>query len=158
MLVHALPLPSAVTENPQQGEQEKIQKIDGNVTVLLVEDEEPVRKMAREMLTRLGVTVLEAKDGVEAVEVFRRHQNIIDCILCDLTMPHMDGWKTLAAIREISQGIPVILSSGYDKDQALAGIHYEWPRGFLGKPYQIGKLREIILIAIGETTTAEEIG
>ncbi len=124
---------------------EKTSKIEGSVTVLLIDDEEPVRKMARMMLTRLGVAVLEARDGIEAVAVFRQHRNEIGCVLCDLTMPRLDGWKTLEALRVIAPGFPVILSSGFDKEQALAGIHSEWPQAFLGKPYKAKDLREAIL-------------
>jgi len=47
------------------------------------------------VLSRLGLTVLEARDGVEAVEVFQLHRDKIRCVLCDLTMPRMDGWQTL---------------------------------------------------------------
>lgn len=80
-------------------------------TVLLIEDEEQVRKMARTMLTRLGYRVLEAKDGVEAVAIFQQHQNEIRFVLSDLTMPRMNGWEALAALRKLSPDIPVILSS-----------------------------------------------
>jgi CheY-like chemotaxis protein len=104
----------------------------------------PARKMARVMLTRLGVEVLEAKDGVETMEVFRQYRNEIRIILCDLTMPRMDGWKTLAALREISPDIPVILTSGYDATQVMTGEQPERPNAFLGKPYQLKELRETI--------------
>ena len=76
--------------------------------------------MAKIMLTRLGYVVLEAKDGVEAVEIFQQHQDEISCVLSDLTMPRMNGWETLAALRKISPKIPVILSSGYDEAQVMA--------------------------------------
>ena len=91
-------------------------------TVLLIEDEEQVRKMAKKMLTHLGYAVLEAKDGVEAVEIFQQHQDEIRCVLSDLTMPHMDGWDTLAALRKLSPNIPVILSSGYDEARVMAEV------------------------------------
>ena len=112
--------------------------------MLLVEDDEQVRKLAGMMLTRLGYTVLEARDGVEAVEMFRQHPDEIRCVLCDLTMPRMNGWETLTALRKLSPGIAVILSSGYDKEQALAGDHPEWPQAFLGKPYQFNELSDVI--------------
>jgi len=123
---------------------EKFSKIEGGGTVLLVDDEEPVRKLAGVMLIRLGYTVLEARDGLDAVEMFRQHTDEIRCVLCDLTMPRMDGWTTLAALRKLSPGIAVILSSGYDKDQALAGDHPEWPQAFLGKPYHLKELDDAI--------------
>ena len=87
-------------------------------------------------LTRLGFTVLAAKDGVEALEVFQQHQNEIRFVLSDLRMPRMDGWETLTALRRIAPGIPVILASGYDKEQAMEGDHPEQPQAFIQKPYQ----------------------
>jgi CheY-like chemotaxis protein len=107
--------------------------------------------MARIMLSRMGYTVLEAEDGVKALEIFQQHQNEIRCVLSDLTMPRMDGWDTLAALRKLSPEIPVILSSGYDEAQVMADQHTERPNAFLGKPYQLKGLRETIsrvLIAV----------
>ena len=127
---------------------EKFSRIEGGGRVLLVEDEVQVRQLARMMLMRLGFTVLEAGDGIEAVELFRRHPDEIRCVLCDLTMPRMDGWATLASLRQLSPGIPIILSSGYDKDQVMAGDHPEWPQAFLGKPYQLQELSDAILCAL----------
>ncbi len=136
----------------QTGRAEKFSKIEGSGTVLLVEDEEPVRNMARMMLTRLGYTVLEAMDGVEAVEIFKQHQDDIHYVLSDLTMPRMDGWETIAALRKLSPDIPVILSSGYDKAQVMAvmaGDHTELPQVFLGKPYKLKELSEAIRQVLG---------
>ncbi|MHB8772483.1 MAG: nuclear transport factor 2 family protein [Syntrophales bacterium] len=106
-------------------------------TVLLVEDEEMVRDTAAAMLEHLGFSVLSARDGIEAVELFRRHEDEIRCVLCDLTMPRLSGWETLAALRGIAPDIPVILASGYDESRVMAGDHSEWPQAFLGKPYTI---------------------
>ncbi len=128
----------------QTGGAEKFSRIESCGAVLLVEDEEPVRNVARIMLTRLGYAVLEAKDGAEAVEVFKQHQDDIRCVLSDLTMPIMDGWETLTALRKLSPDIPVILSSGYDEAQVIAGDHPERPNAFLGKPYQLKGLSEAI--------------
>jgi PAS domain S-box-containing protein len=113
-------------------------------TVLLIEDETQVRSMARIMLTRLGYTVLEAKDGTEALEFFQQRPHDIRLVLTDLTMPRMNGWETLTALRKISPDIPVILSSGYDEAQVMAEDHPDRPNAFLGKPYQLKTLRETI--------------
>jgi two-component system cell cycle sensor histidine kinase/response regulator CckA len=113
-------------------------------TVLLVEDEPAVRKMAAKMLRRLGFAVLETKDGVEAVEVFREHPDDIRCALCDLTMPRMSGWETLAALRALAPDLPVVLASGYDESSVMAGEHPAKPDAFLGKPFQLEALREAI--------------
>ncbi len=113
-------------------------------TVLLVEDEEMVRKMAAAMLRHLGFLVLEAKDGFEAVEVLRQRQDEIHCVLCDLTMPRMNGWETLTALRKLVPDVPVILASGYDKAHVMSGDHPEWPQVFLGKPYRLKELSDAI--------------
>jgi CheY-like chemotaxis protein len=112
----------------------------GGGTVLIVEDEAHVRQMIRIMLKRLKFEVLEAQDGIEAVEVFRQHSAQIRCVICDLTMPRMNGWETIAALRRLSPDIPVILSSGYDEERVMAGDHPETPQAFLGKPYQFKDL------------------
>ena len=118
--------------------------------MLLVEDEEMVREMAAVMLTRLGFTVLAAKDGVEAVEVFLQHRDQIRLVLSDLTMPRMDGWGTLAALRKLSPDIPVVLASGYNENQVMAGDHPEWPQAFLGKPYMLKELSDAIRLAMAK--------
>jgi CheY-like chemotaxis protein len=153
--LHPIATPSVTIGTPPPGKSDKTPILEGGGMVLLVEDEEPVRKMTSVMLTRLNYTVLEASDGVEAVEVFQQHQNEICCVLCDLTMPRMGGWETLAALRKISPDIPIILSSGYDKDQVMAGEHAEWPQAFLGKPYKLSDLHETIRKTIAERHLSE---
>ena len=141
--------PVSVEEVPWQPYREaQAPEMEGGGTVLLVEDEEMVRTMGKRMLMRLGFTVLEAKDGVEAVEVFRQHQDEIGCVLCDLTMPRINGWETLAALRKLKPGVPVILTSGYDKAHVMAGDHPEWPQVFLGKPYKLKELSDAISQAL----------
>jgi PAS domain S-box-containing protein len=120
----------------------------GSGTVLLVEDEDMVRDMAAAMLNRLGFKVLEAKDGVEAVEVFREHRNEIRCVLSDLTMPRMNGWETITALRELAPDLPVILASGYDEAHVMEGDHPELPQAFLGKPYKLKGLSDAISHAL----------
>ena len=138
---HDLP---AISEAQQTVAAEKLSLIEGCGAVLLIEDDELVRDMTKIMLTRLGYCVLEAKDGFEALEIFQKHQHEISCVLSDLTMPRMNGWDTLAALRKISPEIPVILSSGYDEAQVMAGEHPELPNAFLEKPYQLKGIRDTI--------------
>ncbi len=132
----------------QTGKTEKISRNEGCGAVLLIEDEEPVRNMARIMLTRLGYTVIEAKDGDEGLEIFKQHQDEIRCVLSDLTMPRMNGWETIAALRKLSPDIPVILSSGYDEALVMADEHTERPNSFIGKPYQLKSLGDAIRRAV----------
>ncbi len=125
-------------------------KMEEGGTVLLVEDEEPLRKMASTMLKRLGFAVLEAKDGSEALDVFGQHQNEIKFVLSDLTMPRMDGWETLTALRKLAPGLPVILASGYNESQVMAGDHPNLPQAFLGKPYSSKALSDAICQVLGK--------
>ena len=126
------------------------QEIEGGGTVLLIEDEQSVRHVAKAMLICLGFDVIEAKDGMEAVELFRKHKDSIRCVLTDLSMPHMDGWETLAALRRLAPGIPVVLSSGYDQVQVMAGDHAEQPQAFLAKPYELTGLKDALARALAE--------
>jgi len=107
-----------------------------------------LRKLGQSALTSLGFAVLLAKDGVEALEVFRQHQDEVRCVVCDVTMPRMDGWETLAALRKLAPGLPVVLASGYDKTQVMVGNHPELPEAFLSKPYRLQELGDAIRRAL----------
>jgi two-component system, cell cycle sensor histidine kinase and response regulator CckA len=140
LLKHQLP-------QPAKSEQVAPLPIEGRRLVLLVEDEPLVRNMALQMLDRLGYAVTSAEDGVEALEVFRRQHKEIDCVLLDLTMPGMDGWETLSALRELRPDVPVILSSGYDEVQLMERLNREQPQAFLHKPYRMKDLEEALGLA-----------
>ena len=123
-------------------------KMEEGGTVLVVEDEEMLRDMAAAMLEMIGFTVLKAKDGIEALEVFGKHQSEIKFVLTDLTMPRMNGWETLTALRKLQPNIPVILASGYDLAHVMEGDHPELPQAFLGKPYNLKGLSDAIRQAL----------
>jgi len=117
-------------------------------TVLLVEDQDTARLIARAVLKRLGYEVIDASSGSEAIDLFRQDPDRIRCVITDLGMPEMDGWETLAALRKIRANIPVILVSGYDEAYAMAGSSTEQPQAFLQKPYSKGDLRTAIETAL----------
>ena len=136
MLAEAIPQkPIPVAQSP---------KAAGGGTVLVVDDEPTLRQAVSLALKRFGFTVLAAEDGVEALEVFEQHRDEICCVLCDLTMPRMNGWDTLTALRKLVPDIPVILASGYSEAQVMAGNHPELPQAFLSKPYELPTLMEVI--------------
>ncbi|MCP4152652.1 MAG: response regulator [bacterium] len=113
-------------------------------TLLLVDDEPDVRDMTKGMLTLLGIKVLEAKDGIEALEIFKKHRDDICCVLCDVSMPNMDGWETLTALRQIAPDIHVTLASGYDFAHVMAEDHPEQPQAFLHKPFTVNELKNAL--------------
>jgi two-component system cell cycle sensor histidine kinase/response regulator CckA len=132
----------------QPGEAPRSSEVAWGGTVLLVEDEPMVRKLGQSALTSLGFAVLLAGDGVEAVEVFRQHKHEVRCVVCDVTMPRMGGWETLAALRRLMPGLPVVLASGYDEAEVMAGNHPELPEAFLSKPYHLQDLGDAIRRAL----------
>ena len=82
----------------------------------------------------------------------------IGCVLLDLTMPRMDGWEALSVLRSLRPDVPVILSSGYDEAQVMAGSHPHRPQAFLHKPYQMADLKAALARAIGAPPAAAELG
>jgi CheY-like chemotaxis protein len=117
----------------------------------VVDDEPSLRKIVANAIKGMGFTVLTAQDGVEAVKMFQQHLKEIRLVICDLTMPRMDGWETLTALRKLAPGIPVILASGYSEAQVMAGDHPELPQLFLSKPYEYETLSDAISRVIMRT-------
>jgi PAS domain S-box-containing protein len=136
-LALAAPIPPPVPRAPKRA---------GGATLLVVEDEPGVREVVTRALERFGFSVLVAEDGVAAMEVFRLHRDEIDCVLCDVSMPRMNGWETLTELRKLSPGIPVILASGYSEALVMEGHHSALPQTFLNKPYQF----DALIHAIGQ--------
>ncbi|HSD29239.1 MAG TPA: PAS domain S-box protein, partial [Vicinamibacteria bacterium] len=106
------------------------------ITVLLVDDEEAVVEMVGEVLEQDGFEVLRTKDGSRGVAVFRANQARVDVVLLDLSMPGLSGEETYRRLREIDPGVRVILSSGYDADEAKGRFGASPPAGFIQKPYR----------------------
>jgi CheY-like chemotaxis protein len=112
-----------------------------------VDDEPLLRKLAEAILTKSGYSVLPAKDGREAVEMFRQNTPQIAAVLLDMTMPVMGGREALRLIRELQPGMPIIVSSGYSEVLAREEFADE-TAGFIQKPYSADKLVESIQEAI----------
>ena len=121
--------------------------IEGLRLVLFVDDEAQLRNMAELMLGHLGFRVIQAGHGLEAVEIFRERKDEINLVILDLTMPGMNGWETLAALRALRLDIPVVLASGYDEAKAMEGEHAELPQAFLHKPYRMAELKAALAAA-----------
>lgn len=114
----------------------------GEETVLLVDDEEPIREVGRDFLDRLGYRVLLAEDGREAVNVFTDHRSEIDVVVMDLTMPLLSGYEALTAIRELSPQVRVIISSGHaSQNESVEKLD---ATAYLSKPYRLDDLARMI--------------
>ena len=87
-----------------------------DITVLIVDDEQRMRKLIKDFLMQKGYSILEAADGEEALQVFEENQNKIKLILLDVMMPKLDGWSVLRQIRQNSK-IPIIMLTARGEEQ-----------------------------------------
>jgi signal transduction histidine kinase/CheY-like chemotaxis protein len=125
-----------------------VRELRGAGSVLVADDEDLVRKLAKATLTHFGYTVLEAVNGAEAVEVFRRHADEISLVLLDMMMPVMGGEEALEQIRAIRPGVPVIGSSGFNESVAKERFGGHGLASFLQKPYSARVLADRVKQAI----------
>ena len=122
----------------------------GRGAVLLVDDEETVRAVGRQMLEAAGFEVVTAADGREGVERFREAPDDIVCVVLDLTMPHMDGEEAFRELRRIRPDVRVLLSSGYNEQEIANRFAGKGLAGFIQKPYQLANLIEALKAVLGE--------
>jgi len=119
-------------------------------TVLVVDDEETIREVATMMLEDIGFSVLTAENGLDALAVYRRHQQEITGVLMDMTMPKMDGKECFRELRRINADVKVILSSGYNEQDATSRFVGQGLSGFIQKPYSPEALLAIVKEVWGE--------
>ena len=87
-----------------------------DITVLVVDDEQRMRKLIKDFLMQKGYEILESADGEEALQVFEENQNKIKLILLDVMMPKLDGWSVLRQIRQTSK-VPIIMLTARGEEQ-----------------------------------------
>jgi two-component system cell cycle sensor histidine kinase/response regulator CckA len=118
--------------------------LGGKETILLVDDEEMILDLGKQILTVRGYHVLTARDGREAIDMFRKGKGAIDLVLLDLTMPHMSGLDVLERIRKIDPEVKVVLSSGYRAEDSHSRERFSEASAFLCKPYRADVLAGIV--------------
>jgi len=127
------------------------QRLEGtNQTVLIVDDEESVRSTARNTLQRRGYRTLEARDGREALEVYRQFSHEIALVLLDLTMPYMNGEEVLNELKITTPSVRVLLSSGFNEVEAIRQFTGKGLAGFLQKPYTAAMLADTVKRVLSE--------
>jgi CheY-like chemotaxis protein len=126
----------------------RIDDLRGNETVLLVEDEEPVREVTARLLRRAGYTVIEAGDGHNALRAFTEHKRVIDIVVTDMMMPGMGGRELARTVRGSSPEMPLVFMSGYTDDEELRKSLLDSRSVFIEKPFTpellLAKLREAL--------------
>ena len=118
--------------------------VNGTETVLLVDDEEIVVGVGKQMLEKLGYTVLIARNGQEAVDVYKNSPDVVDLVLLDMIMPGMEAGDTYDKLKSINPAIKVLLSSGYSLDQKAGAIIDRGCNGFIQKPFNMKILEDKI--------------
>ena len=122
--------------------------LTGSGVILLVDDEELVRRFAASTLAHLGYTILEAANGQEAIELFQRNLSNIVLVILDLSMPVMNGEECLRRLRSIKPDVPVLLSSGFSETEAARRFESAGVATFLQKPYTVQHLAELVKSAL----------
>jgi CheY-like chemotaxis protein len=117
-------------------------------TILVADDEESVRLLVDRALTRQGASVILAKDGKEALEIYRLRRSEIQLILLDLTMPGMSGEDVLMGLRELGATQSIVIMSGYGEQETMKRCAELGVVGFVSKPFEIEtiitKLRSLV--------------
>ena len=113
-------------------------------TVLLVDDEEELRRIGADILAAMGLTVITTSNGREALALYLERPSEIDLVLMDLTMPEMDGIETYKELRKSAISLPVIFCSGYGDKDISPSISRDAHAGFVPKPYKVEEVREVL--------------
>jgi two-component system, cell cycle sensor histidine kinase and response regulator CckA len=118
--------------------------LKGTETVLLVDDEEIILDIGRDLLKAMGCKTLTARGGHEAIELYQKNQDDIDIVILDMIMPNMSGGEVYDRMKEINPDIKVLLSSGYSINDQATDILSRGCNGFIQKPFTINELSAAI--------------
>ncbi len=113
-------------------------------TLLVADDERLLRETLRDLLGHLGFEVITAADGAEAIALFHQHRASLAGVLLDLTMPKVDGVTAFGAIHALAPELPIVLMTGYSREEALERFAQHDLAGFLQKPFAAEALLEIL--------------
>ncbi len=123
--------------------------LTGQGTILLVEDEDGLRSLNARGLRSRGYTVIEAANGLEAMEAIDSEQGAIDLVVSDVVMPEMDGPTLLVEMRKRNPDLKIIFVSGYAEDAFEKSLPENQQFNFLPKPFTLSQL----VAAVKETMT-----
>lgn len=144
-------LPLSDKEIMPEEKTEKPKVINGKETILLIDDEEFIITIGEALLTQRGYKVLTAKSGKQALKLIEEDQpETIDLVLMDMIMPGMTGEELFNTIHSLRPQLPVILSSGYSRDEKIDKIISNGCNGFIKKPYTMANLSQKIRGTLSE--------
>jgi PAS domain S-box-containing protein len=142
-------LPAAVTKSLSE-QTIPVERFKGQGRVLVMDDEDMIRELAGEFITELGYDVALAKDGTEALEIYKsalEEGRCFDAVILDLTVPGgMGGTETISKLREIDPDVKAIVSSGYYGDSIMSDYVAHGFREVLPKPYDMERLSQVLAL------------
>ena len=104
-------------------------------TILVVEDEPPHRTLLKSVFEKAGYEVLTAKDGIEAIDMYRHQADAVDLVVCDMALPSLGGWTVYLSLKEIDPEVKMILTSGYLDERVKSSFVEGGVKDFIAKPY-----------------------
>ena len=115
--------------------------------ILFADDDELCLDVGVKILQKLGYSVLEARDGQEALEVFEDNKNTVDLVILDMRMPY-NGGRAFDQLKQIKSDVKVLIASGYTEDQQIREMFKQGCIGFIQKPFSVNLLSKKVLKAL----------
>ena len=115
--------------------------------ILFADDDELCLDVGVKILQKLGYSVLQARDGQEALEVFERNKNTVDLVILDMRMPY-NGGRAFDQLKQIKSDVKILIASGYTEDQQIRAMFEQGCIGFIQKPFSINVLSKKITKAL----------
>jgi two-component system, cell cycle sensor histidine kinase and response regulator CckA len=139
----------AVEQVTEAAEPERKKPLKGGTeTILLVDDEEAIRDLAKAILSAFGYNVLTASDGETALEIYRVEKEEIDLVILDLIMPGMGGLRCFEDLLNTNPALKVVIATGYSPEDSAKAMVEAQARGFIRKPYNMDQLLLSVRIAL----------
>ena len=142
--------PDIATEAEEREAASGEPEAEERATILLVEDEEAVRRFSERALENVGYRVLSAEHGEAALELLQRHPGEVDLLVTDVVMPRMDGVELIKAVRRLQPGMKAIMISGYAEDVFRKNLDREMDATFLPKPFSLKDLLDAVEAKLAE--------
>jgi signal transduction histidine kinase/CheY-like chemotaxis protein len=126
--------------------------LQGNETILVVEDDDAVRRMTRMFLELKGYSVVEARNAADAIQFMENHQGSIEMVLTDVAMPGMKGGELVERLVKLRPGLKVLYMSAYTEDAAINSGILGPGSAFIEKPFDVDELARKVRDVLGTTT------
>ena len=128
---------------------DKIENDKQQPVILFADDDAICLEVGKKMLQKLGYIVLDARDGQEAISVFKNNQVKVDLVILDMKMPY-NGESTFVKLKKINADVKIIIASGYAKDHQIREMMEKGCSGFIQKPFSINELSRKLVNALND--------